>query len=304
MELRVLRYFLMVVQEKNISKAAERLHVSQPTISRQLKELETELTTTLFERGSRTIQLTPDGEYLANQARQILSLSDKTFANIHQEKDIHGSVFIGSAEARSMLTVAQAIGHLNQQYPHIQVNLVSTDAAEVHQQLTSGVFDFGVVMEPIDKADYNFQRLPGESRWGLLVSNRSPLAQQATVSLDDVAHTRLILPQQGGSRRIHDLFGFNQADLDVAATYNLLYNASLLVSAGVGSALGLDGIINTNQTNLAFVPLAPRISSGSTFVWLKGQRLSEAAQALLTQLCTELQPVQNDPLTAFIPDAN
>lgn len=293
MELRVLRYFLMIVQEKNISKASARLHVSQPTVSRQLKELEEELGTTLFERGNRTIQLTTDGEYFANQARQILSLTDKTLANIHQEKDISGSVYVGSAEARSMLTVAQAIGHLNQRHPHVQINLVSMDAADIHQHLTSGVFDFGVVMEPIDKHDYDFIRLPGESRWGLLVKNTDPLARQTTVSLADVAQTRLIVPQQGGTARIHDLFGFEQADLNVVATYNLLYNASLLVSAGVGNALGLDGIINTNQSDLTFVPLNPRISSGSSFVWLKGQRLSVAAQALLAQLQDELTLAEN-----------
>lgn len=293
MELRVLRYFLMIVQEKNISKASARLHVSQPTVSRQLKELEEELGTTLFERGNRTIQLTTDGEYFANQARQILSLTDKTLANIHQEKDISGPVYVGSAEARSMLTVAQAIGHLNQRHPHVQINLVSMDAADIHQHLTSGVFDFGVVMEPIDKHDYDFIRLPGESRWGLLVKNTDPLARQTTVSLADVAQTRLIVPQQGGTARIHDLFGFEQADLNVVATYNLLYNASLLVSAGVGNALGLDGIINTNQSDLTFVPLSPRISSGSSFVWLKGQRLSVAAQALLAQLQDELTLAEN-----------
>ncbi|WP_125764329.1 LysR family transcriptional regulator [Levilactobacillus mulengensis] len=293
MELRVLRYFLMVVQEKNISKASDRLHVSQPTVSRQLKELEAELGTVLFERGNRTIQLTADGDYFANQAKQILSLTDKTMANIHQEQDVSGSVFVGSAEARSMLTVAQAIGHLNQVHPHVQINLVSTDASEIHQQLSSGVFDFGVVMEPTDKADYDFLRLPGESRWGLLVQSRSPLAQQNTVSLEDVARTKLILPQQGGSRRIHALFGLEWDDLEVTATYNLLYNASLLVSAGVGSALGLDGIINTNQSDLAFVPIEPRTSSGSSLVWLKGQRLSTAAQALLEQIRAELTPAEN-----------
>ncbi|KRK39385.1 LysR family transcriptional regulator [Levilactobacillus parabrevis] len=293
MELRVLRYFLMIVQEKTISKASARLHVSQPTVSRQLKELEEELGTTLFTRGNRTIQLTPDGEYFANQARQILSLTDKTLTNIHQETDISGAIYVGSAEARSVLTVAQAIGHLNQQHPHVQIHLVSTDASDIHSQLTSGVFDFGVVMDPTDKSDYDFLRLPGESRWGLLVQNSSPLAQQATVSLDDVAQTRLILPQQGGSARIHAVFGLTQEDLNVAATYNLLYNASLLVSAGVGNALGLDGIVNTNQSDLTFVPLAPRTSSGSSLVWLKGQRLSAAAQALLAQVRAELTPTEN-----------
>ncbi|WP_125544262.1 LysR family transcriptional regulator [Levilactobacillus lindianensis] len=293
MELRVLRYFLMVVQEKNISQASARLHVSQPTVSRQLKELEAELGTVLFERGNRSIQLTADGEYFANQAKQILSLTDKTLANIHQEQDVRGAVYVGSAEARSILTVAQAIGHLNQQHPHVQINLVSTDASDIHQQLGSGIFDFGVVMEPTDKSDYDFLRLPGESRWGLLVQNHSPLAQQATVSLDDIAHATLILPQQGGSQRIHALFGLDTAALHIAATYNLLYNASLLVSAGVGSALGLDGIINTNQSDLTFVPLEPRTSSGSSLIWLKGQRLSTAAQALLAQIRAELTPVEN-----------
>lgn len=169
MELRVLRYFLMVVDERNISRAAAKLHVSQPTISRQLSELEAELGVTLFERGQRRIELTVAGEYFAQQARQIVLLADKTVANVQRKHDVRGSVMIGSAEAPMMVSVAAAIRHMRETAPKVVANIYSTDAEDVHARMQTGFFDFGVVMEPTDKQDYHFINLPGATRWGVLV---------------------------------------------------------------------------------------------------------------------------------------
>lgn len=293
MELRVLRYFQAVVQERNISRAALRLHVSQPTISRQLHDLETELGIVLFERGSRNIQLTDSGDYFANQVNQILALTDKTLANIHEEQDISGNIVIGSVEARSFLTIAQTINGLQKHYPHIQTNIISTNADQIRTNIKSGYYDFGIVMEPSDKTGYDFMRLPGESRWGLLVTNHSPLATKDHVGLTDLAHEKLIISSQHGmTELLNDWLGGSATKMNIVATYNLLYNASLMVAAGVGSALCIDGIVNTNQSALTFVPFAPRLTAGTSLVWHHGQRHSAAAEAFLKQLSADI----NQPL--------
>ena len=290
MELRVLRYFQAVVTELNISRAAERLHVSQPTISRQLKDLEDELGVVLFERNGRHIQLTSSGEYFANQTNQILALTDKTLANVNTAKEVSGTLALGSAEARSFLTVAQSLKKLQRQYPKIKANLTSSNANQIRANLKSGNLDFGIVMEPTDKHAFNFIRLPGESRWGLLVPRQSPVANRDHISLDDLKDQNIITSAQHGMLdQLQNWYGDSTPQFNVVATYNLLYNASLLVSAGVGYALCVDGIINTNQSDLTFVPLTPRITTGTSLVWLKGQRLSTAANAFLVQLAKDIE---------------
>ncbi len=289
MELRVLRYFQTVVTELNISRAAKQLHVSQPTISRQLRELEAELGVTLFDRGNRTIKLTAAGEYFSHRVNQILDLTDKTVENINETADISGSVTIGSAESRSFLNIAQAINTLQETYPNITFNINSANANDIHTQLKSGNFDFGIVMDPVDKSGYDFLRLPGESRWGLLVPNSSPLAKRDHLSLTDLEHQNLIISRQRGvNNLLQDWFGDSTPKFKTVATYNLLYNASLLVSAGVGYALCIDGVINTNQSDLTFVPLKPRLTVGISLTWIKNQRLSPAANAFLKQLSANL----------------
>ncbi|MGP4117259.1 LysR family transcriptional regulator [Levilactobacillus zymae] len=290
MELRVLRYFQAVVADLNISRAAERLHVSQPTISRQLKDLETELGVTLFDRHGRHLQLTDSGEYFAHQVTQILALTDKTLSNIHTTQAVRGTVVIGCAESRNFLNVAQTIRTLQRQHPQIQVSLVSTNADEIRAHLKTGTFDFGVVMDPTDKSEFDFLKLPGESRWGLLVPRFSALATRDHLTLADLENQNLILSQQRGIReQLRDWYGESTPKFNVVATYNLLYNASLLVSAGVGYALCIDGIINTNQSDLVFIPLTPRLTTGTSLVWHKDQHFSPAAATFLKQLAADNQ---------------
>lgn len=290
MELRVLRYFQAVVYELNISRAAERLHVSQPTISRQLKDLENELGVTLFDRNGHNLKLTNSGEYFSNQVNQILSLADKTVENMHHEQEIIGSITIGSAESRSFLNIAQSINSLQNNHPKIKTNIISTNSEGIRANLKSGNYDFGIVMEPADKSEYNFLRLPGESRWGLLLPQKSALAKKDHLSFDDLDGQNIIISRQHG---ILDQFkGWTKEDgpkFNIVATYNLLYNASLLVSAGVGYALCIDGIINTNQSDLIFIPLEPRVTAGTSLVWYKDQKLSSAAEAFLNQLTSDIK---------------
>lgn len=289
MELRVLRYFLMVVAERNISRAAAKLHVSQPTISRQLSDLEDELGVSLFERGSRNIELTTDGEYFAQQARQIVALADKTVANVHGKHDISGSVMIGSAEAPMMQTVANAIGHLRQTASQVVVNIYSTDAEDVHARMQSGFFDFGVVMEPTDKSGYHFINLPGATRWGVLVKRDSSLAKHAAVTAADLQQQPVIMTRQRGRiDRVGDWLGTSERQFSVVATYNLLYNAALMVSAGVGVAICLDGIVNTANSDLQFVPFSPPLSGHASLIWPNAGKLSPAAHAFLDAMMAEL----------------
>ncbi|MFC6164940.1 LysR family transcriptional regulator [Lactiplantibacillus dongliensis] len=295
MELRVLSYFLAVVQAKNISRAARQLHVSQPTVSRQLQDLEDELGVSLFERGSREIILTPDGQYLTHQAEQITDLVDKTLSNIHRAKTISGTVVIGSGEAQMMRTVARTINTLKHDHPGVQVNLYSTNGDTVTERLQTGVFDFGIVMSPLMSDRYDFIRLPGVSRWGVLVPRSSTIASHSTIDAATLTKLDLIVPQQKGVNTLfEDWLGHSTANFKVVSTYNLLYNASMLVSAGVGAALCLDGIINTDHTALTFVPLAPGLVSTASLVWLKGRPLSAAANAFLKQLTTDISLVTSE----------
>lgn len=289
MELRVLRYFQAVASELNISRAAEKLHVSQPTISRQLKDLEDEIGVTLINRGGRSLELTSEGEYFSNQVNQILALADKTLDNMQVGQDITGSIVIGSAETRSFISVAQSIKTLRDNYPHIKVNIVSTNANDVRRNLDSGNFDFGIVVDPASKKDFEFIHLLGESRWGVLMPRSSDLADRDHLTLDDLENRDMIITQQNGFLdTLKDWYGESSKKFNVVATYNLLYNASLLVSAGVGYALCVDGIINTNQSDLIFVPLEPRKTAGTNLVWQKGRKLSQAAEAFLKQISGDI----------------
>ncbi|MDF7682032.1 LysR family transcriptional regulator [Lactobacillus sp. ESL0679] len=285
MELRVLRYFLAVVNEQNISRAAAKLHISQPTISRQIHELEQELGVRLFERGTRTIRLTADGEYLANQARQILTLADKTKTNIGKNAQISGSIFIGCSEAPMLSTIADAINQLKQVAPNVIVNLHSCDASEVQRKMQNGVFDFGFVLDPFNKTNYNFLTLPGVTKWGLLTRNDSVLATKAKIQVADLIGKPVILPQRHTSQTLlTNWLGQSDLKFQTVAKYNLLNNAAILAQHGVGDVLCLDGIINLAQTNLIFIPLEPELSIHASLIWSKTSVLSRAAQIFLKQL--------------------
>lgn len=284
MELRVLRYFLAVAREETISGAAEALHVTQPTLSRQLMDLEEELGKTLFLRGKRRISLTEEGVFLLKRAQEIVDLVEKTEAAFSAaEKDIVGEVWIGGGETDAMRLIARAARALQAKHPHISCHLFSGNAEDVAERLDRGLVDFGIVVEPADLSKYDFVKLPVTDIWGVLMRTDSPLAKKQVIRPEDLLELPLLCSRQSMVRNeIAGWMGINYEKLHIVTTYNLLYNASLMVEEGMGYALCLDKIIRTSEKGpLCFRPLEPRLEVGLDIVWKKHQVFSKAAAKFL-----------------------
>ena len=251
MELRVLNYFLAIAREQSIVHAAESLHLSQPTLSIQIKGLEEELGKQLLIRGtkgSRKVTLTEEGMILRKRAEEILDLVRRTELEITASDDIiMGDVYIGTGETDGVRVIARAAQALQSQHPGIHYHISSGNAAYVSEYLDSGLIDFGIVFGNVDLTKYNALETAHSEIWGVLMRKDSVLADKETISPDDLKDVPLILSQQesqGGS--LTQWIGQEISDLNIIATYNLLYNASLLVDEGLGYAIGYDKIINTS----------------------------------------------------------
>ena len=285
MEIRVLKYFLAVATEKNISRAARRLHLSQPALSKQLKELEIELGVTLFIRGNREIELTEEGMYLFNKAKEILSLVDQTISNLKEEEEIVGEVYIGGGETRAMSLIAEAAKKMIIEFPNVKIHLSSGTSDYVMEKLDHGLFDFGLVIDPANKQKYESLRIPAKDIWGLLVRNDHILANKSTITARELKGIPLFCSHQTlVENQMSEWLGSSLEHYNFIGSYNLLYNASLMVEAGVGCALCLDGIINTADKKLKFIPLEPELSAGLNLIWKKNQPLSRTAKKFLEKL--------------------
>lgn len=293
MEIRVLRYFLAVAREESISRAAEYLHVTQPTLSRQLMELEDELGTKLFIRGkrNRSVILTDDGMLLRRRAEEIVELTDKTEAEIHAKDGIiSGDIYIGGGETDAMRFIAQTARDLQEDYPDICYHLFSGNADDVTERLDKGLLDFGILVGSANTEKYDYITLPATDVWGLLMRKDSPLAEKNAVRPGDLKGLRILGSRQAVMR--NELSGWYGGDfecLNIAATYNLIYNAALMVDEGFGYALCLDKLINTTgDSNLCFRPLEPRLEARLILVWKKYQVFSRAVQKFLERLQARL----------------
>ena len=291
MELRVLRYFLAVAREETISGAAEAVHVTQPTLSRQMMDLEEELGKTLFLRGKRRITLTEEGMFLRKRAQEIVELVEKTEAEFGAaEKDISGEVWIGGGETDAMRLIARAAQGLQAAQPHISYHLFSGNAEDVAERLDRGLVDFGVFVEPADLSKYDFIKLPVTDVWGVLMRKDSPLAAKRAIQPDDLLGLPLLCSRQSMVQNgISGWMGDKSDKLNIVTTYNLIYNASLMVEEGMGYALCLDRIIRTSgDSPLCFRPLEPKLEVGLDIVWKKYQVFSKAAAKFLEHLQKEL----------------
>ena len=286
MELRVLQYFLAVAKEQNISAAAQSLHLTQPTLSRQLRELEEELGKELMFRGSRKITLTEDGMLLRKRAEEILELVDRTQQEIMRSDDaVSGDIYIGTGETDGVRQIARTANQLQEAYPGIRFHIVSGDAVDVCEQLDKGLLDFGVLLGDIDKTKYHYMELPMKDTWGVLMRRDSPLAQQNTVSPRDLWDKPLILSRQVDNKSgLYRWLRKEPSELRTVATYNLIYNASLMVDEGMGYAFTLDKLVNTTGSQLCFRPLHPKLELGMYLVWKKSQIFSKAAELFLQHL--------------------
>lgn len=289
MELRVLHYFLAIAQEQSIVRAAESLHLSQPTLSTQIKNMEKELGKQLLIRGtkgSRKITLTEEGMILRKRAEEILDLVKKTECEITSADDIiMGDIYIGTGETDGVRLIAKTAGKLQKICPGIHFHISSGNATFVMEKLDKGLLDFGVVFGTVDLTKYNALKLPDKDVWGVLMRRDSPLASKKEITPGDLRDKPLILSQQehrGGN--FTQWFQSQMTDLNIAATYNLIYNASLLVDEGLGYAVGLDKIINTSCSSLCFRPLAPKLEEEMSIIWKKHQIFSRPAEKFLSLL--------------------
>lgn len=286
MELRVLQYFLAVAKEQNISAAAQSLHLTQPTLSRQLKELEEELGKQLMIRGNRTITLTEEGMLLRKRAEEILELVDRTQREVTRSDDtVSGDIYIGTGETDGVRQIALAANRLQAAHPGIRFHIVSGDAMDVCEQLDKGLLDFGVLLGDMDKAKYRYMELPMKDIWGVLMRQDSPLARQDSVCPEDLWDKPLILSRQVDNKSgLYRWLRKDPVQLHTVATYNLIYNASLMVDEGMGYAFTLDKLVNTTGSRLCFRPLNPKLELGMYLVWKKSRIFSKAAERFLQQL--------------------
>lgn len=287
MEIRVLRYFLAVAREGSISKAADYLNMTQPPLSRQLIELEEEVGAKLLIRGNRKITLTEEGMLLRKRATEIINLVEKTESELLSSKEIvNGEVYIGSGETDAIRMIAKVSKEMQIDYPNIRYNLFSGNASDVTDQLDKGLLDFGILIEPGDIKKYDFIRLPVTDLWGVLMRKDSPLAIKENISPTDLLDVPLICSKQSlDENELSGWFRNDYKNLNIIATYNLIYNASLMVDEGLGYALCLDKLINTTgDSSLCFRPLEPKIEAHLYIVWKKSQMFSRAAEIFLKRL--------------------
>ncbi|UKJ79414.1 LysR family transcriptional regulator [Priestia megaterium] len=294
MEVRVLRYFLTVAREGNITRAADFLHVTQPTLSRQLKDLEQELGKKLFIRSSHSIILTDEGMLLRNRAEEIVNMMDKLEAEFSSmEETIGGDVYIGGGETEAMKHIARVAKDVQVRYPNIRYHLYSGNEEDITERLDKGLLDFGILIQPADISKYNYLNMPAKDVWGVVMKKDSSLAVKESIQAADLVNVPLICSRQAmkqtfSKNEFADWFGEDFHKLNIVTTYNLAYNAGIMVEEGVGYAITLDKIVNTSTTsNLCFRPLQPRLESGLNIVWKKHHVLSTGANAFLKELQKE-----------------
>lgn len=291
MEIRVLRYFLAIAREGSITGAANFLHVTQPTLSRQIHDLEEELGQKLFTRGSHNTTLTAEGMILRKRAEEIISMVDKTETEFTSMKNIiAGDIYIGGGETEAIKLVARIAKELRETYPAIHYHLYSGNAEDVTERLDKGLLDFGILIQPANISKYDYLNIPAKDTWGVVMRKDSPLSEKETIRREDLLGVPLICSRQVMLReRSHnefiDWFGDDFDKLNVVTTFNLFYNAAIMVDSGIGYAISLDKLANTSEeSNLCFRPLEPKLESGLNIVWKKYQVFSSAADLFLDRL--------------------
>ncbi|MCR0203413.1 LysR family transcriptional regulator [[Clostridium] innocuum] len=285
MELRVLQYFLAIAREQSISGAADYLHISQPTLSRQIKDMEEELGKQLFIRGSRKITLTEEGMILRKRAEEILGLVKKTEDEIALSADIsEGDIYIGAGETHAVQYLAQGARQLQASYPNIRFHIASGDTTDVLEELDKGLLDFGLLFGFVDTSKYEHLEFPVKDTYGILMRKDSTLAKKDIITAEDLWDQPLIC-NRNATRHENEIFKWlkkGHTEIQLTATYNLLYNAAILVEAGIGYAFALDKIANVSPDSpLCFKPLYPCLEARMYLIWKKYQILSRPAEKYL-----------------------
>lgn len=290
MELRVLRYFLAVAQKRNITKAAQELLISQPTLSKQLADLEDELGVQLFIRGHRQITLTDEGEYLQTRAREITQLAEQTALNIKGQEVISGTISIGAGESIAMERIMRVLSEIIKDYSDVKVRLISGNADEMETALQHGSIDFAVLMANRSLDNYHHLQIPESDRWGLVMRKDDSLANKAEISPEDLADLPLLMSEQAiEEHRFQSWWGNLDRKMNIIGTYSLVFNAQLMVAQGSAYLVTFDHLINNvNNSQLTFRPLAPALTETTNVIWKKNVTQSKAAQLFIKRLMASL----------------
>lgn len=291
MDIRVLRYFVTIAQELNMSRAAELLNVSQPALSRQIADLEDELGVKLFRREHRHLALTQEGHYLLGRTQQIVGLVNKTTYHLQKQDVISGTIEIGAGESSGITPLMETLHQIMRQYPEVRVNLRSGDYEDILAGLDAGLLEFGVLMGYHNLNNYNTLQLPEENRWGVLMRVDAQLAEKDVIQPIDLVGRPLITSRQAAQRGTFQIWSGDLFDqLNFVGTYNLIFNGSLLVKTGAVIALTYDKLIDnyTTKNGLVFRPLAPEITEPNTLVWSKNHQLPNLNRLFLDTLQKEI----------------
>ena len=284
MEIRVLRYFLMTAREENITRAAELLHITQPTLSRQLMQLEEELGTKLFERSSHSIRLTEDGMLLRRRAQELVQLADSVEKEFrHSKEEMSGTISIGSGETGSMQELAEIIRDFQEKYPLVQYDLYTATADEIKEKLDKGLLDIGLLTEPVDIMKYSFIRMKRKEKWGILVRRDSKLAEKTSIGPSDLLDVPVFLAHRAlVKNEIEGWFGDYYDQVQIAGTYNLINNAAVMVRNHIGVAFCFQ--LQSQFDDLTYIPIEPQIETGAVIVWKKAQIVSRTTHQFISFL--------------------
>lgn len=292
MEIRILRYFLTVVREENISRAAEILYITQPTLSRQLQELEKELDTKLFIRGKSKITLTDSGVLLRRRAEELVELADKMEREfLSKEENISGTISIGCGECMAVKTLSEQIDLFIKEYPEVKFDLYTGSADHIKEQIDRGIMDIGLLMEPIEIDKYEYIRLQQTEHWGVLLNSDNPLCEKTLLTVADIKEIPLIIPRRIGAQGVlRNWFGDYFDKLNIISTCNLVGNSIRMVLKGTGSIITIDGAVDLYENKqLCFRPLSPELINTSVIAWKKYQPFGQAATKFINHLKNALK---------------
>lgn len=284
MEYRVLKYFLMVAREENITRAANLLHVTQPTLSRQLMQLEDELGVKLFHRSKHRVILTDDGMLLRRRAEEIVALTEKAQNDfLHREDELVGDIAIGSGELQGSQVLCELIASFRERYPLVLFEIYSGNSDNIKERIEAGILDIGLLLEPVDITKYDFVRTSVREEWGVLVPEGSELAKHESVTPGDLADKPLIMTRREMvQNELFNWFGEYADQVEIAASGNLLYNLAIMARNKVGICINLK--LDCQYKDLRYVPLSPKLESGTVLVWKKVQTFSPATAAFIQHI--------------------
>ncbi len=296
MELRVLNYFLAIAREENFTKAAKQLHVTQPTLSRQIADLERELGVKLFVRSNHNIILTEDGMILKRRAQEILSLADKTKRDFLQKDEaLSGTISIGSGEFRSTEYLAKIIAAFRKKYPNVKYEIYSGNAGNIRDYIERGFLDIGLMSEPIDMRKYNFVNMPIKEQWGVFVQKDSPLSEKNSIRPEDLNGMSVVTATGDFNQsRIGKWLGDYSEQVDIVATANLPYNEAVLAKENIGVMLSIN--LNCAYENLRFIPINPVLEVSTALAWKKEQIFSATTSAFIEFAEQYLKSISNNKL--------